>query len=186
MKNLCKKIFFVISIFLVQQINAATITWDSVDYSSDLNGIFTLNIVGTNFLSNVDGGGINISFDSNVLNVSSVSVDENIWDFGSQGINTGTIDNTVGTVNSIFVNAWSTVTGDFSVASVEFLAVGTGTTDLTLSEFIFNPWASDGSLIEHDYLVGSVTVSSVPLPAGFWLFGSGLVGLVGFSKRKVK
>jgi len=30
----------------------------------------------------------------------------------------------------------------------------------------------------------SVTVSSVPLPATFWLFGSGLLGLIGVARRK--
>lgn len=30
----------------------------------------------------------------------------------------------------------------------------------------------------------SVTVSSVPVPAAVWLFGSGLVGLVGFGRKK--
>jgi len=27
-------------------------------------------------------------------------------------------------------------------------------------------------------------VSAVPVPAAFWLFGSGLIGLVGFARRK--
>jgi hypothetical protein len=30
----------------------------------------------------------------------------------------------------------------------------------------------------------SITISSVPLPAAIWLFGSGLLGLVGISRRK--
>ncbi len=30
----------------------------------------------------------------------------------------------------------------------------------------------------------SFTVSSVPIPAGAWLFGSGLLGLIGIAKRK--
>ncbi|RDH80810.1 MAG: hypothetical protein DIZ80_17465 [endosymbiont of Galathealinum brachiosum] len=184
MKKTFKKAVVIASIFFVQHLHAATITWDSVDYTSDLNSVFTLDIIGTDFLTNVDGGGVNISFDSNVLNVLSVSVDENLWDFGSGGINTGTIDNNVGTVNSIYVNAWSTVSGNFSVASVMFEAVGAGTTDLTLSEFAFNPWASGGSLIDHNYVAGSVSVSAVPVPAAVWLFGSGLIALSGFARKK--
>jgi hypothetical protein len=31
---------------------------------------------------------------------------------------------------------------------------------------------------------GSITVSSVPLPAAAWLFGSALLGLVGIARRK--
>ena len=31
-----------------------------------------------------------------------------------------------------------------------------------------------------------VSVSSVPIPASIWLFGSGLIGLIGIAKRKIK
>lgn len=33
---------------------------------------------------------------------------------------------------------------------------------------------------------GTVVVSAVPVPAAVWLFGSGLIGLIGFAKRKRK
>jgi len=36
----------------------------------------------------------------------------------------------------------------------------------------------------HGFTVGLLDVASVPLPAAVWLFGSGLLGLIGFSKRK--
>ena len=35
-----------------------------------------------------------------------------------------------------------------------------------------------------DFTYEMVVVSSVPVPAAVWLFGSGLIGLVGFAKRK--
>jgi len=38
-------------------------------------------------------------------------------------------------------------------------------------------------LLEHT-LVDTFTVSAVPVPAAAWLFGSGLIGLVGFARRK--
>jgi len=34
------------------------------------------------------------------------------------------------------------------------------------------------------FSIDSVNVSTVPVPAAVWLFGSGLLGLIGFSKRK--
>lgn len=37
---------------------------------------------------------------------------------------------------------------------------------------------------DNDYAFAAVTVSAVPVPAALWLFGSGLVALFGFSKRK--
>lgn len=35
------------------------------------------------------------------------------------------------------------------------------------------------------YILGSWTVTEVPIPAAVWLFGSGLLGLVGAARRKV-
>ena len=37
-----------------------------------------------------------------------------------------------------------------------------------------------------DYTYEMVVVSSVPVPAAVWLFGSGLVGLIGVARRKAK
>ena len=183
MKKLYKKLFIIASVLLSQQVSAATITWNVPDYSAGLNDVFTLDVIGTGFVGNVDGGGVNISYDATVLNVLSVSIDENIWDLGA-GISTGTIDNSVGTVNGITVNAFSSVTGDFIVASIEFLAVGAGLTDTALSEYILNPWGSGGNPINPDHVPGLVTVSAVPLPAAVWLFGAGLAALLGIARRK--
>ena len=35
-----------------------------------------------------------------------------------------------------------------------------------------------------DYIGASVTTSAVPVPAAVWLFGSGLIGLIGLARRK--
>ena len=36
----------------------------------------------------------------------------------------------------------------------------------------------------NDYALAGVAVSAVPVPAAAWLFGSALIGLIGFSKRR--
>ncbi len=46
---------------------------------------------------------------------------------------------------------------------------------------VFNDPYYDGYTYNYDI---SATVSSVPVPAAAWLFGSGLLGLVGIAKRK--
>lgn len=158
---------------------AATISWDSANTNVNLNDVFTLNIVGTGFANIVDGGGVNFTYDQSVLNVLSVSIDESVWDFA---VDTGTINNSTGSVDGIMVNTFSGVTGDFVVASIQMQAVGSGSSLLALSEFGLNPWASGGSAINPQFVDATVNVSAVPVPAAIWLFGSGL--LVLFRLRK--
>ena len=177
----------VISLFLSGHLSAATITWDRSTTNVNVNDVFTINVVGTGFLSNVDGGGVNISFDHNVLNVLSVSINESVWDFGGFGISTGTINNSNGTIDGIMVNTFADVTGDFVVATIEMQAISAGSSLLSLTEYDLNPWASGGSLINPDFVAASVNVSAItpiPLPAAVWLFGSGLIGLIGLARRK--
>lgn len=182
--KMLNKLIFVISIFLSGHLSAATITWDQPSINVTPGQIFTLDIIGTDFLSNVDGGGVNIAFDETVLNVLSVTIDEVVWDFGGAGISTGTINNTAGTVNGIMVNTFANVSGDFVVASIQMqAAAGISLSSLVLTEYALNPWASGGSGINPAFVDGNVAVV-VPVPAAVWLFGSGLLGLFGVAKRK--
>lgn len=174
---------------LCGQASAGVIGWGATPSPININDTFSLTITGSGFTSNVDGGGANFSFNSSILNVTSVTIDETVWDFGGAGISTGSIDNAAGTVNGIMVNTFSVVSGNFDVATIEFLAVGSGTTALTLTEYGLNPWSSGGSLLNPtmaDSLVTVSGVSAVPVPAAVWLFSSGILGLVGMARRKNK
>ena len=182
MKNVTK-LFFVISMLLSGHLSAATITWSPLTTYPSVDDIFSVDVVGTGFVSNVDGGGVNISFDQTVVNVLSVTINEVVWDFGGAGISTGLIDNINGTLNGIMVNTFANVTGDFVVASIQMQAIGTGTSSLLLTENALNPWASGGSAINPTYVGGAIVV---PVPAAVWLFGSGLLGLFGVAKRKTR
>lgn len=66
----------------------------------------------------------------------------------------------------------------FAEFSFGFIANSTSTTlsftDLTTS------LESSGA----DFVIDNISVSAVPVPAAIWLFGSGIVGLVGMSRRK--
>lgn len=181
-KNM-KKIITVFSLLLCSQVNAASV-YTSVQGPYQIGDVFSIDIMGSGFTSSVDGGGVNLSFDQSRLNVLSVSIDESVWNFGSTGIDAGAIDNTSGTVDGIMVNTFSNVIGDFVIATVEFEAMNAGSSFLLLTELGINPWASGGSLINPSYASSQVDVSAVPVPAAVWLFGSGLIGLFGFAKRK--
>ena len=182
MKKTGTHILLFITLLFSAYSQAAFITWDSTSNNVGESSIFTLDVIVTGFVDIVDGGGIDLSFDPSVLNVLSVSIDTVVWDFTTD---TGVIDNVAGTVNGIAVNAFSTVTGDFTVASIEFQALGIAglNTDLILSEYALNPWASGGSNITPLSFVNANVVVT-PVPAAVWLFGSGLIMLLSVARRK--
>ena len=72
---------------------------------------------------------------------------------------------------------WQTVTGDF--------VLGAGVTAYTLQ---FAAVCGASNTCTTDYYFDNVSViadvSAVPVPAAVWLFGSGLLGLVGVARRK--
>lgn len=190
MKNI-KNLMLVASLFLSGSLSAATIGWSSSTTNVNENDTFTIDVIGTGFTSNVDGGGVNFGFNQNVVNVLSVSINESVWDFGGFGINTGSINNSNGTVDGIMVNTFASVAGNFIIATIEMQAIAAGSSSLLLSEYGLNPWASAGSVLNPDYVNASVNitgapVSAVPVPAAIWLFGSGLLGLIGLAKRKAR
>ena len=190
MKKIQIKILFIAMVLFSGYLNAATITWNPTDSIVNQGDTFSLDVVGLGFVSNVDGGGVNLSFDPTKLNVLSVTIDELVWDFGPAGISTGTIDNGAGTVSGIMVNALSDVTGDFTVATIQFLEISGGSflnSSIGITEYALNPWASGGSEINPGYVNGTVTaVSAVPVPAAVWLFGSGLLALTSIVRRSRK
>lgn len=182
-----KKVMAVFLLLFSGYISAATIGWDAAPATINVGDSFSLNILGSAFTGNVDGGGVNFSYDSSILNVISISIDEAVWDFGGFGISTGAIDNFTGTVDGIMVNTFSVVTGSFDVATIQFQAIGAGTSALNLVEYALNPWASGGALINPIMASSSLTVlQSVPIPAAVWLFGSGLLGLIGLARRHAR
>lgn len=164
MKTL-SKLIIAASILISGQVAANQIEWGSPSSSLiNVGDSFSVDIIGTGFTSsNVDGGGVNFTFDSSILSVLSVTIDP-AWDaLISSG---GTIDNGLGTVDGIYVNTFGAITGDFVVATVQFQAVGPGTTALGLSELGLNPWASGGSLINPTLVNGLVTVTAAIQPDG--------------------
>jgi hypothetical protein len=92
------------------------------------------------------------------------------WDYAS--FTTGTASSAAGTVHGTAVTAVGDVNGD-------------GLTDYTatfVSAGIIGPEWSSLSGVAY-YEIWKVQINSVPLPAGVWLLGSGLLGLLGAARR---
>lgn len=186
MKKLQKNALLITALAFSGYSQAATITWNTVSSTVNDGEIFTLNIIGTGFAvgEDVEGGDLNLLFDPTVLNVLSVSVDP-VWSFISDA---GTIDNVAGSVFGIKAYSFASVTENFAIASIQFQTVGIGGSNsaLLLSEPALFPWASAGFAINPTFVDGDVAiaVAPVPVPAAVWLFGSGLLGLVGVARKK--
>ena len=67
----------------------------------------------------------------------------------------------------------------YDLSDLSYLSSG-GEWDGVMSLLVDGFWP-DGGAISHIAIFG--TISEVPLPAAFWLFGTALIGFVGFSRR---
>ena len=84
---------------------------------------------------------------------------------------------------------------DFIFASLTFTALNPPSDVVALIQGAGGVW-QNGDLLATDYdgisnstvTYGNatITVSAVPVPAAVWLFGSGLIGLVGIARRKTQ
>ena len=77
---------------------------------------------------------------------------------------------------------WEQVLGETVTLSDATVAMPTFTAPATDQLLQFKLTVGDGQDALSD--VVNVTVSSVPLPAVAWLFGSGLAGLIGIARRR--
>lgn len=136
---------FLFAIFFISwNADAATVSLSPTSLTVGNGDTFFLELVGSGFNDgDLDGGGVNISFDSTIINITSVTVDTGTWEFFSDN---GSIDNVTGSVNGISFNSFQSRTGDLLFATLEFAAVGFGASTLGLSEYAANPFATGGSV----------------------------------------
>ncbi len=38
----------------------------------------------------------------------------------------------------------------------------------------------------HNAIIDNVVLTTIPIPAAIWLFGSGIIGLIGIARRKTR
>jgi hypothetical protein len=172
-------------------IQAATITVQPQDSSELITATFDIKVVGTDFTDGAGGtfgGGFYVNWDPAILALDSFSFTFPGDQFFAQ---TPVQDDVAGSLNadvsSFNVGA---ATADFDIAVLTFTAVGPGVSPLDLSLGLYPGGAplvwTDSTFTEITpvFVDGSVTVSAVPVPAAVWLFGSGLLGLVGVARGR--
>lgn len=117
-------------------------------------------------------------------------------------LGTGTISFANGSGNSLTIYAGSqvlTASNDSQYFTSTFPSITLFENALTDFDYIVSAGVNDAivnfdsyatTFSDVDGMVGDwqteVTLTAVPVPAALWLFGSGLIALVGFAKRKQK
>ena len=154
---------------------------DTVDFNPNTSDVgvgdsFSVDIVGD--FTELAGGTIDLGFDSAVVQVDSVVIDP-FWDFFPDGGGpaVGNVWPDIGF--DVFAN--DPATGTFTIATINLTALALGSSSLVIlgtSEFF-----STIALLDPTRIDGTVNV--VPVPAAVWLFGSGLLGLVGVARKKI-
>lgn len=148
------------------------------DGTVDPGASFALEVRGSGFVDAVVGGGFDLAFDPAVLQLTAVGIDTGTWEFISS---TGSIDNVAGTLSDVYFNSFKAMlpTGDFAVATLQFLALDAGTSTIRLMSNATFPFANDrAEVIDVGYGSGLVTVAAVPEPAPLMLMSLGLATLV--------
>ena len=178
----------VAALLIASQANAATVSLTPSVTSVALNEAFTLTVSGTDFFTDVSAGSVLITWDSNLLQLSSTLTDVGTSaalngfpvDFGTNTLVPGQLEATFST--------FGTVAGPgFDFFSLDFIAIPPpGQSAVDIFAGFFGDW-QDGngdSVLGVIYEGATVNVNAVPVPAAVWLFGSGLIGLVGIARRR--
>lgn len=173
----CCGISLLMSTFVTE---AATVRFEPSSQVVNLGDVFSMDIVGEDFTSITEGGGLNLSFDPAVLKVNSVALDSATWEFLT---NTGSINNIGGTVNDMVFASFSGQSGNFDIGTVFFTALSLGTSNLGLTPSPVNPFAGGGVLLPVTLTDGQVSVVPEPDPLWLLLFGLATVWLT--LKRRV-
>jgi len=173
----------------------------------NVGNLITFTIDG-NFANSLYYAGLNLSFDPNVIRIGGVTTNGSCFWYdpficappgggvgGTIGLFSpqGVIDNTNGVVsNMVFANyqGGQPANTDFNFVTVYAFAVGVGTTDLLITAN-FTPWGALTADLNHidlipgtDFSLISSSITVVPIPAAFWLLGSGILFFFGTIHRK--
>lgn len=144
--------------------------------------VFSLDVNASNFANPISGGGFELSFDASVLRLDSVVIPTS-WEFARNG---GLIDNASGTLSdAYFATFLAPKAGAFAVGTLNFSAIGVGSSSITLSANALQPFVEDvtSDLPVVAFTPGLVNVAAVPEPSSVAMVLAG-IGLVGWSARR--
>lgn len=179
-----KRLIFILLMLIGTTTNAATISMTPSTNNVVLGSAFSVDILGSNFPDDTLGGGLSLTFDPIILELTSVSFTTSDFTFFNVP---GTIDNVNGTLINLNVSDFLGLNGgSFQIATLEFLALGVGISTLELTGISNSPWGFGTPpvvITPINFQTASVNVAPVPIPPALGLFGLGFATLFGFRKK---
>lgn len=138
---------------------------------------FDISVQGRDFIDILIGGGFDLDFDANLLQLDAVTINVTRWEFEPR---TGTTDNISGRLSDIsFATFRPGAAADFDAAVLRFTAKAVGNAFLTLLPSDDFPFANEAAdVVPVNFGGGTVEITAVPVPTGVVLMLSCLGTLV--------
>jgi hypothetical protein len=143
---------------------------------------FNLDLLATGFPNKIFGGAYNLSYDASILQLDDIVFPPS-WEFA---VDKGT-PGPAGTVSDIYFNTFAAPrSGDFLTSTLQFTAIGAGTSAITLTPSPSFPFGDEFlNEVSVTFVPGSVTVTAVPEPSSLMLMLAGIgVAAVVASRRR--
>jgi len=175
----------IVSLLTVNLANAATVALTPSTLTVVTGDAFSLTVQGSDFLDGVSSGGVQLNWDPALLTITSTvaDLDASLQSNGFLPLATSVISESAIAVGGTFGTVGAAGV-PFDFVTVNFTANSTAPIELLNSTF--GDW-QDGngdSVLGVIFEGAQINVNPVPVPAAVWLFGSGLLGLVGVARRR--
>jgi len=161
-----------------------TVTFEPVSQEASLGDSFYLDVV-VKDVEDLYGFQFQLSFDPEIVEAVSLVEGDFLSTGGSTYFKAGEIDNTAGTIDwtyGLLLDGVPGVSGSGSLTTLNFNAIGSGTTLLTLS----NVKLVDSSSQEITCGVEDGSVTVIPEPTNILLFSLGLIGLFVLGSKRIQ
>ena len=167
-------------------VHAATLSFSSASVTANVGDLITLDVLMDFTGDPTVGGGTDIFYDASVLSFQG-------FDFGTTTLSLDTDfnrtpDGLTNELEGLAFGNFGGLSGPGTIGTLTFQAIAVG--DITLSMAVTDNLLAGGDFTSATTFgpqvvsFGTADVSIVPVPAAVWLFGSGLIGLVGVARRK--